>query len=394
MITDKGKNIVSKYLLGHTASYASHIAVGSGQRPLDVFDSIEDNASTYAAKQELDFEMFRVPINSRGIVNENGIDYIVFTAELPSPERYGITELGIFSAGSNPDAGTAGSKILYTFSNLENWELHTQAGTSQILNQFSVDVGGDIFPETDVPCFGINSDNPIFLYDTRVARQEAPRFLNNSILLRGDTSLINLDDNNNLIPDDTQSSHIHLAGASLNLDQNAPSDELRLAFSVVNRVGIDLEDDAPPEVDNPQEVRIVLEFASGEGTSVENAFMDIQIIDDPLNGIDFSTNRYFVVSQTLENLRTSIGFSWDAVTVVKAYVEVIDTNDAVTDQFYVALDGIRIENKTDIHPLYAMTGYTPVKNSNGLPIIKSANSNSFVEFRFALSLDIQGSAGS
>jgi hypothetical protein len=388
MITDSGKDILSKYLLGHTSSYASHIAVGCGERPLGLLDEVSENADSYKFKEELTFEMFRVPINSRGIVKENGTEYVVLTAEVPSVERYGITEIGVFSAGSNPESGTAGSKMLYTFSNLENWEHHTQTTSSQISDESSVNVADDIFPETDVPCFGINSDNPIFSYDTRVARQEAPRFLNNSIMLRGDTALINIDAEDNLIPDDTQSSHIHLTGASLNLDENSPTDELRLAFSIINRIGIDLEDETPPEVDNPEEVRIVLEFASGEGAGVQNTFMEIRLINDPLNGIDFSTNRYFVISKRLEELRNSIGFSWDSVTIVKAYAQVIDIEGLSSDKFYIAFDGLRLEDKTNVHPLYAMTGYSPVKNNDGVPIVKAQNSNSFVEFRFALTLDV------
>lgn len=388
MITNNGKDIISKYLLGHTSSYASHIAIGCGEKPLGFLDDIADNADAYSLKEDLTFEMFRVPVASRGIVNEDGVDYIVFTGELPSTERYGITEIGIFSAGLNPEAGTAGSKMLYTFSNLENWEFHTQTASSQIETPLDVNITNDIFPETDVQCFGINSNNPVFLYEDRIARQEPPRFLNNSVMLRGDSSTINIDDNDNLIPDDTVSSHIHLTGASLNLDQNSPTDEIKLAFSIVNRVGVDLTDELAEEAENPQEVRIVLEFASGEGTNVQNTIMEISLLNDPLNGIDFSTNRYFVVSKQLQELRNSIGFSWDSVTIVKAYASVIDDNDLVSDRFYVAFDGLRLENKTDIHPLYALTGYTAVKNIDGIPIIKYSNTSSFAEFRFALSLDI------
>jgi len=391
MITDKGRNILSKYLLGQTSSYASHIAVGCGARPLDFLDDINESVAEYRAKGELDFEMFRVPINSRGIVKENGTEYIVFTAELPSTERYAITELGVFSAGLNPEAGVAGSKILYTFSNVENWEFHTQTASSQITTPSNINTSNDI--DTDLQCFGINSNNPVFLYDDRIARQEAPRFLNNSIMLSGDSATINIDDNDNLIPDDTVSSHIHLTGATLNLDQNSPADELRLAFSIVDKTGIDLTDPEAEEADSPEEVRIVIEFASGEGASVQNAVMEIQLINDPLNGVDFSTNRYFVVTKKLEELKNSIGFSWDSVTIVKAYASVI-YQDAPSDQFYVALDGLKLDNKTDIHPLYAMTGYTVIKNTDGVPIIKASNSTSFVEFRFAIDLDIATTTGS
>jgi len=58
MITNTGKDILSRYLVGHTSSYASHIAVGCGPQPLGFLDDPEDNASQYATKNTLDFEMY------------------------------------------------------------------------------------------------------------------------------------------------------------------------------------------------------------------------------------------------------------------------------------------------------------------------------------------------
>ena len=93
MITNTGKNIIAKYLLGHTSSYASHIAIGCGATPLGQFDDPLSSADLYESKDNLDFEMFRVPITSRGYVKEDDLTYVVFTAELPTTERYGITEV-------------------------------------------------------------------------------------------------------------------------------------------------------------------------------------------------------------------------------------------------------------------------------------------------------------
>jgi hypothetical protein len=68
-------------------------------------------------KEVLDFEMFRVPIISRGYVNDGGIDKLVLTADLPTEERYEISEIGIFSAGSNSSAGQYDSKTIIAFRN-------------------------------------------------------------------------------------------------------------------------------------------------------------------------------------------------------------------------------------------------------------------------------------
>ena len=112
MITNTGKTIISKYMLGQVPAYASYLAVGCGKKPLATADPYGD----YSSQENLDFEMFRVPISSRGIVNENGESKIVFTAELPTEERYEITEVGVYSAGSDPSVGIYGSKTLLSYS--------------------------------------------------------------------------------------------------------------------------------------------------------------------------------------------------------------------------------------------------------------------------------------
>ena len=66
MITNIGKNLLAKYLVGQTQSYASHIAVGCGPSPVASDGGVFGD---YALKNSLDFEMFRVPIISRGFVN-------------------------------------------------------------------------------------------------------------------------------------------------------------------------------------------------------------------------------------------------------------------------------------------------------------------------------------
>jgi len=394
MITNTGKNIIAKYLLGHTGSYASHIAIGCGSVPLNQTDFPEDYASIYEVKENLDFEMFRVPITSRGYVKEDGNTYVVLTAELPTTERYGMTEVGIYSAGSNPEAGIANSKLIQSFSDLEGWEYHNSSAASAITKVTeSLDDGtNEIFPldvegaETGYVAFTASSDNPTFLYSDRIQRYEVPRFLDTSIIIRGDQANIAINSGDqSLIPNDTTSSHIHLTGVSLTLDQNAPTDELKFAFSLINRVGQPVGEDVL--LDDPEEVRIVLEFASAEAGDVQSAILDIKLVNGE-DGVDFAGNRYFVITKQLQELRKTIGFSWDQVTLVKVYASVLVGVDLVpSDQYYIAYDGLRVENKTDTHPLYGLTGYSVVKNSEGTPIIKGKNSSSFAEFRFGFELN-------
>ena len=73
MITNSGKKIISKYLLGQTAEYAGYIAVGCGTNALTPSQTLSAGKTLdIKSKTNLDFEMFRVPISSRGYVVENG----------------------------------------------------------------------------------------------------------------------------------------------------------------------------------------------------------------------------------------------------------------------------------------------------------------------------------
>ena len=68
---------------------------------IKITEVVAQDTSTFT-KTALDFEMFRVPITSRSYVVENGVQKVILGGELPSQERYGITEMGVYSAGSNP----------------------------------------------------------------------------------------------------------------------------------------------------------------------------------------------------------------------------------------------------------------------------------------------------
>jgi hypothetical protein len=382
MITNKGKSIIGKYMLGQAPAYASYLAVGCGPIPLQT----EDVADNFAAKENLDFEMFRVPISSRGFVNENGIDKIVLTAELPTEERYEITEVGLYSAGSNPSAGAQDSKTVFAFTQGENWEYHT-ATSSVAIPVISVPLDAnddDIINATGTAngVFQTNADNSIFYNTDRVSRYERPRFLNNTILMQGDDSDLSIGGGGSVGVDNfvvDSGNHIHLTSPNVDFSQNSPLDELRFAFSLVNRDGTSAA--------NPDTVRILIDFAATDSDS-PSTYARFEInIEDGVDGYDFSTNRYFVVSKQLQELYKSQNFTWNAVTVVKIYVSIFDSLSGgyfPTSDYYIALDALRLENIATVNPLYGLTGYSIIKNDNATTIIKSPNTNNYVEFRFSI----------
>lgn len=372
MITNVGKGILGKYLIGHTESYASYIAVGCGPKPKPAGYDFTPDIPTYAQKTSLDFEMLRVPIESRGYVLENGVEKIVFTASLPTEERYEITEVGVFSAGSNSLAGIYDSKTLLTFSGSENWKL---SGTDTIYTATeNIAAVGDTISVTNnsVPqyIFQANADNAGFSTN-RINRQERPRFLNNSIFIAGDQAVIS--GSAGAFNVTSSQGYIKLENVSFDLDGNSPTDELRFAFSVLNKSGSIA----------PKSVKILIKFMSDD--QLQSANMEIQYSNP---GTDFS-NRYFVATKKLSELsQKTSGFLWSKAKVVEIYACVINSSDEPTEDYYVALDALRLENTSGNNPLYGLTGYTVIQDSanaeNPLPIVKKPNTSNFVEFRFAM----------
>jgi hypothetical protein len=396
MITNTGKGILAKYLLGQAPAYASYIAVGCGPKalPSEGVGFTVQQKEEYLAKRALDFEMFRVPIISRGYVNEDDTVKLVLTAELPTEERYEITEVGIFSAGANPAVGAFDSRVLYTFGSGEGWQYHSNnrvAAIEYAFNGQSLDENPN--PPQDVPneenvisvidpAFYTNADNRIFTNEGRVVINERCRFLNEMIVISGSSSTLALDEEAGMIA--TAGSHIHVTDARINLNRNAPSDELRLAFSVINKNGNTNE--------KPDNVKILIEFSSSDTTETgEHARFFVDVDDEEFDGDaiesrDFSSNRYFVISKQLQELSYTSAFNWESVTVVKVYVSVSKDNEPSSD-YYVCLDGLRMENLSSNNPLYGLTGYSVIKNNYSLPIVKGPNTSNFIEFRLSVGIE-------
>lgn len=371
MITNTGKYIIAKYLLGQTPAYASYMAFGCGTKPLDTSDIPSD----YSSKETLDFEMFRIPISSRGYIVEDGQSKLVLTAELPTEERYEISEVGIYSAGSNPYAGSFDSRSILTFTQGENWQHITPSATTdieRIIQPLDATLSDNVI-ETTSKVFESNADNKIFYNPNRVARYERCRYYNNIIALRGDTSVMTTMDGHLSIGADPE--YIRATGISLDFSKNAPSDELRLAFSVINKDGDSLS--------VPDTVKILLEFTNSTDAT---KFARFETVVDNGTGAgqhDFATNRYCVVTKEMQELYTTANFAWTSADTINVYVSVINSGSE-SDEFYVVLDAVRFENLNTPNPLYGLVGYSVIQNDTAKTIIKSSNTTNYVEFKFAI----------
>lgn len=400
MITNTGKNILAKYLIGQAPAYASYMAFGAGPQPKDTLDSFTPvEYAEFAEKEVLDFELFRTPITSRGYITEsvNGQDVskVVLTAELPPDQRYQISELGIFSARANPSASGRDSRMLYTFTEAENWQYHDETTSSSLGtvvteplyldDNESGSSGGDIIDPNirSTPAFMVSSDNVLFTSDTRRNRYEGGRYLNTMVMVPGNMSELEIDGGTMRVkPKDTvyHGSHIHYLGVNLNLQKNSSEDLIKTAFSIISKDGASLT--------VPTKVYIMVEFSSTDSARPTNYARLPIIVTDTQYGL--GDNRYVVNTQPISNMETSENFSWSDVSVIKIYATVFESvggNEIVSNNFYIGFDAMRLENITSANPLYGMTGYSVLQSDNASTLLKEPNSSNLVEFRFGL--DVQ-----
>jgi hypothetical protein len=466
MITNNGKDLISKYLLGQVPTYATHISIGCGATPLGVNDAMPNDIY---GKEQMEFEMTRVPISSKGFV-DNSVTYLInqkyvvsnlvtlttstyhdivagetviisgvdveldgqyrvnsivldgssnkvgftydkvttltinpavavspmgscivartklsLTAELPTENRYEISEIGVWSAGNNSLVTQYDSRMIFNFS--QSWQLHGTSISDPILN---TNLGFDGTTTTvDIQdthnVLYANTNDPLFQVNTRKTRKEGPRHLNRTLLARGDLSTITYATLNG---DWTASGeHIHLNDISFNITGNNSSDLLKLAFSLVDKTAVALA-----AVKN---VKVLMEFYKNEITTT-SGFAKAQIY---IPGTDFETNRYNVTSWELSQnidysnqsalttlpytrFYTSPDFASSEIRVCRIFVAITKTDNSASTDHYLALDGFRIENTTE-NPTYKMSGYSIVRN-DGQPVVKLSNTNNYVDFRFSL----------
>lgn len=448
MITEDGKRVLSKYILGQAPAYATHIAIGCGAEPLLTTDSLPDVSS----KRTLDFEMLRVPITSRGFVEENGETKISLIAELPTENRYEITEVGLWSAANNSLAKGFDSRVIFDFQS--NWQAHATNVTS-IPIKSSLGTGGDINDERDL-VFRASSGDPVLEETQRKERKEGPRFLDNSIFMRGDSSYIsgadgswtlspvqyeitNKELTSNVATLTTERNHSFSVGSTVTVDgvdetfdgtyiiSDIPSDtefsysltasdvtsvsasgfvEIESTHIHLNSVNFNINSNSPDDeltlafsiVDKTaagdggvEYVKILVEFFRNEvapevGYAKMEVYLDGSEFYETVGG-ETVYNNYKAFTIPISELITTPDFTPTQIRVarVSCYVAINDGGTIYgSPDHYVALDGFRLDNISTENPLYKMVGYSPIQNSNAYPVIKFDNTNNYVEFRFAL----------
>jgi hypothetical protein len=89
--------------------------------------------------------------------------------------------------------------------------------------------------------------------------------------------------------------------------------------------------------------------------------------------------------KTITEIPSPLSFSFEAEGTT-IYQEIIPSGnvESGSSAFYVALDGLRIDNVSTINPLYGLVGYSIIQNEDRRPIIKAPNSTNFIEYRFIM----------
>jgi hypothetical protein len=371
MITNNGRTIIAKFLLGQAPEFASHIAAGSGAKPILTSAS----ASISGDKEVMDFEMFRVPITSKGFIKESGTEKLVLKAEMPTEQRYIISEVGFFSGANNPVAGNYDSKVMFTFTPAESW-LYVISGVTESIAYLTTNIDSDNSNSdlnsvlSSSTAFFFNSNQTIFNDQTRQNRYEPPRFYNRALLINGNSASI--DSSFSL---SASAAAIQNSTLTFDLSKNLPEDEIKIAIGLISRL--------TSTSSNPTAVRIILDFVNniaGEATPPKaRATID-------LDASDFSSSRYIVVTKNISEFTLDDAFSWANVNLTRFYVCVV-SGGVPSNDYFVLLDGMRLENVTAENPIYSMVGYDIIKTSDALPIIKEENSTNYLEYRFGIGVN-------
>lgn len=382
MITNDGKQIIAKFLLNQAPDFATHIAAGCGEFPL--FPSQVLSASTQnimKLKKSLTFETFRVPIVARGIIRENGQDKIVIKAETPTEQRFLLSEIGFFSAGNNSLASNFDSKTLSTFVSTEPWVIASATSSSSILT-----IDGSSLYDTNYnivasdKAFFVNSTSDLFNNVTRKARWEPVRFYNNALAISSSSCYIN--SSKQITSSASATFWLQNSSFTANLSKNLPTDEVKIALSLVSA--------SVSNNTNPHRVRIILDFVNdipGLNLNAPKArvFTELSSSDfQKVVGVTTYTNRYITINKTLSEFTKDDNFSWANINLIRLYACAVDNSENVLGTYYIMFDGIRFENVSTQNPLYALVGYNIIRSDSAYPIVKPANTNNFIEYRFGI----------
>jgi len=354
MFTSSGSSLLAKYMLGQLPAFATHIAIGCGAKAL----TQEPTNNPYISQTKLGFETYRSKIISRGYVNNDGIPELSLIAELPTNNRYGITEIALFPGLENPSAKDYDSRILLNFVD-EAYVYNSNTISDISSTTVNIPNSGTISDVTETKPFFISSSDGQLTSDDRQKRLEAPRFLDKALLIKSNTT-----------------GSVEARNLNIDLSKNSPEDYVSLAYSFLNdTVGDGLG------VQNTYTVTI--KFMTSSETDYYRHTFDI-------DANSLSSSRYNIEPFQIKSLE-AVGTSPTLYNINRVQFSIAKTSGSATETNWLLLDGLRIDNTASFNSSFGLVAYKVVVNpvtigntTIGSPIVKAANTTNFVEFRFSL----------
>lgn len=341
-------------MLGQLPAFATHIAIGCGAKAL----TQEPTNNPYISQTKLEFETYRSKIISRGYVNNDGIPELSLIAELPTNNRYGITEIALFPGLENPSAKDYDSRILLNFVD-ESYVYNSNTITDISSTTVNIPNSGTISDAAQSTPFFISSSDGQLTSDDRQRRLEPPRFLDKALLVSSGAT-----------------GSVEARNLNIDLSKNSPEDYVSLAYSFLNDT-------------------------VGDGLGVQNTYT-VTVKFMTSSEVDYYTHTFDVNAATLANSRynveafqikslQAVGTSPTLYNITRVQFSIAKTSGSATETNWLLLDGLRVDNTASFNSSFGLVAYKVVVNpvtignaTIGLPIVKAANTTNFVEFRFSL----------
>lgn len=145
-LTDIGRTIAIKSLLGIVPNFGGVIACGIGNNPNDV-----DPATNLISDNALNFEIARTPVIGSSLNMSNSSDILVYSGTIDSTSQYQIYEVGLYPGGlQNTNADVAGS-TLFDFDRVDLFNKIGTASAAALVESIEARIGNQLFelPPTD-----------------------------------------------------------------------------------------------------------------------------------------------------------------------------------------------------------------------------------------------------
>lgn len=443
MITNKGNEIIIKQLLGQVPEFASYIAIGTGATPLPNADSDESSPTT----KSLSFEAFRIPITSRGVVNDTytldlasiSANGTLATATVQSDHTIKIGDtvtINMSSAsatafeGSYTVSSVGSTTFSYPYSSSASWTSSSAStGTVSYYRErlvFKGQLPADqryemteigIFPAANNP-LALNYDSKVistfsvtegWVYHNGTTSTEIPLETTNvsdtsgNLVMSYVATPVYLDTANELFAYAERKARYEIPRflnkcLAVRGDMTTFTDD-NLAINgsmrhvTTSNTAFNASKNSPNDY-----IKIALSVVGQAKvtptmpTKIRLAFHLLDSVSGQsasvghlITSFTAENEHYFVIPKQIKDFTIGDNFSWSRVDGISIYAQALSGSATYSD-VAIMFDGIRLDNENTENPLYGLVAYSRLKNSvsDSLPIQKAENSQGYIEYRMGV----------